>query len=859
MKNKRIALFLLALLTGTAAFAVFNEKDLGKTLSVLRSELGAQNARMEASRQRMHSRGDAQHHRMVDMVQKTNELALILYSQNHDFTFDVTYALKEATREYEEFNRRQMPFTDIITRFNLEIDRCERLIESLRRLPPILEEQDDVPDSISISSDTLRMQALGFGRGWRGPHESPFTLDSLQQIDRDSCLVYARNLLQMYKMAERRVIRDSAHYAETNRRLKETYDYSQNRYRELQRKIFIEGQDNYLSVLGRLGQYSRQAWEEAKTKYSSDFGGYAGNSHSEWRGPVVVGFIVYVLVFLVIAALVSSVIINLLGRFSSRLRSNWNFQRRKHIYALVLGAVLFAVTVAVAGKFSSQNFFNEASKLLLTYSWLLIAILVSMLIHMEPEKTHAGLMTFMPVILLGLIVITFRIIFIPNRLVTLILTPLLLIFFIWQARLCRKKHKDIASVDLAYSGITLFVIGVALAMAVFGYVLMSIQLLIWWLFQLTAIHTLTAIHDLLGRYEDRYILAKLRRDNHNFTENALRKGEYLSQTWFFDFVKICLVPVLTVISVPFCIYFAADVFDLTSIFVSLFNKPFFNLTDAQGAEILKLSASGIVVAMSLYFLFRYISYAGKALYKLFKVSQVRRESGLKHVLENQINLTLANNVIAMICWGLYVAILIIIFRIPMGALSLVAAGLAIGIGLALKDILNNFIYGLQLMSGRVRVGDMIECDGIRGRVDSISYQSTQIVALDESLISFTNTTLFNKNFKNLTRNSPYEFIRITVGISYGTDIEEVRKVIIDAVGDNSERDRYGRLIVEPGYGVKVDFGEFGESSVNVDIKQLVIVESRLKYIAETQEKVYNALNAAKIEIPFPQRDVHIIK
>ena len=200
-------------------------------------------------------------------------------------------------------------------------------------------------------------------------------------------------------------------------------------------------------------------------------------------------------------------------------------------------------------------------------------------------------------------------------------------------------------------------------------------------------------------------------------------------------------------------------------------------------------------------------------------------------------------------WLIYAVSFILTFKIPMGAISIIAAGLATGIGLALKDILNNFIYGLQLMSGRLRVGDMIECDGIRGKVSEISYQSTQIAAL-----------LFNKNFKNLTRNSPYEFVKIVVGVSYGTDVEKVRDVLMHALKSDRRKDKYGREILDPSYGkdgISVVFDEFADSSVNIAVKQFVIVEEKAAYISATQEKIYNALNEAGIEIPFPQRDIHV--
>ena len=102
-------------------------------------------------------------------------------------------------------------------------------------------------------------------------------------------------------------------------------------------------------------------------------------------------------------------------------------------------------------------------------------------------------------------------------------------------------------------------------------------------------------------------------------------------------------------------------------------------------------------------------------------------------------------------------------HIPAGAIETVSAGLAAGLGFAMKDLLENFFYGISLMSGRVRVGDYIECDGIRGKVESITYQSTQIITSDGSVMAFLNSALFNKNFKNLTRNNSYEFVKLPVG------------------------------------------------------------------------------------------------
>ena len=161
------------------------------------------------------------------------------------------------------------------------------------------------------------------------------------------------------------------------------------------------------------------------------------------------------------------------------------------------------------------------------------------------------------------------------------------------------------------------------------------------------------------------------------------------------------------------------------------------------------------------------------------------------------------------------------------------------------------------MSGRLRVGDFIECDGIRGKVTSISYQTTQIQTLEDTLIAFTNTTLFNKNFKNLTSNNAYEFVKVTVGVRYGTDIEQLRAVLSEASQALMTKDKYGRNIVDPKRGITIAFDNFGDSSVDVALKQFVLVEEQIGFVARAKELVYKTLNENGIEIPFPQRDIYV--
>ena len=192
-------------------------------------------------------------------------------------------------------------------------------------------------------------------------------------------------------------------------------------------------------------------------------------------------------------------------------------------------------------------------------------------------------------------------------------------------------------------------------------------------------------------------------------------------------------------------------------------------------------------------------------------------------------------------------------------MGLIAGGLSAGIGIALKDIINNFVYGIQLMGGRLRVGDWIECDGVRGAVTDINYQSTQIETYDGVTVSFLTAALFAKSFTNLTKSDSYECLKLHVSVAYGTDLQRAREVLVEAMQVMRTKDAYGREIVEPRRGIYVVFGAFGDSGVDIIVKQYVLAAERVAYADRAPEVMYNALNAAGITIPFPQRDLHIIK
>ena len=149
---KKIFIFvLLSALTVFQAQAVLKEKDLSQTLGVLRSELELAYNEQKAMMERFEKRNVEQHNILIQMLQSSNQIALMLYSQNSDFTFDMAYACQAATEQYHALGQRHAPYNKMKERINAEIERFNALITTLQNLPPRVLPNGEIaqlPDSI---------------------------------------------------------------------------------------------------------------------------------------------------------------------------------------------------------------------------------------------------------------------------------------------------------------------------------------------------------------------------------------------------------------------------------------------------------------------------------------------------------------------------------------------------------------------------------------------------------------------------------------------------------------------------------------------------------------------------------------
>jgi len=211
---------------------------------------------------------------------------------------------------------------------------------------------------------------------------------------------------------------------------------------------------------------------------------------------------------------------------------------------------------------------------------------------------------------------------------------------------------------------------------------------------------------------------------------------------------------------------------------------------------------------------------------------------------------------AIIIVGVWIALVSIGFNLD--KLLIIAGALSVGIGFGLQGIANNFISGLSLLFERnVKIGDYIELEtGEHAKVRAINIQNSVIRTFDGVDVIVPNSELTSKRLINWTMQDAYRRLHIPFGVAYGSDKETVREAAIEAAMNLKSTVSKGKKYPPP----SVRLVEFGESSLNFELIVWINLTKSQRY-GKTKAAYFWELETtlAKhgIQIPFPQRDIHI--
>lgn len=781
MKKRLYIIILLMMAFVLPSNAVLKEANLDTTLYMLRTELTNYHIDLERQNQAAKAQQLAVIQELISIVKQADQNSIMLYSQRNGYIFDMTYACHEATEQFKKFKSKAVPFRQMIKKNNVEVARFDSLINYLYGMNTMfLSEEAQVNRNVDLTlAVNIRRQ-----------------------------LVEKQKQLQAYVQA----------YDRTDRKLQALNDYANRRYEDIQNSIFNNGGDNYLRILRNISMN----YKEAKTSVTEKYKPVPGMM-SQWDVRII-----FILFGIIIFWGLISIFLNLFtirivitqlmkhGMFESRKES---FMAKRPCLIMAMTVVTFAVILGIVRMTVTQNFVIMASQLLVEYSWLVGVILVSILLRVDNDKIKNTFRIYSPLMLVGFIVIVFRIILIPNDLVNLIFPPVLLLCALWQWNVIGRKHNQVLRTDKTYAFISLAVFGASTIFAWTGFTLLAVQLIIWWTMQLTCVLTITCCKGWLSVYAKRKKLA----------------DKAITDKWLYRFIYKVLLPISGVLSFIISIYWAADVFNMSDTTWEIFNKDYIKTSNFTA------SLYSISEVACLYFLFNYLN--------ITSVDFMRHHFEKADPASAASKIVMFKNVMQVIIWGIWLMIALNVFQVGKSWLLAIFAGLSTGLGFASKDILENIYYGISLMMGRVKVGDYIICDGTRGKVSSISYTSTMLEATDGSVIAFQNSQLFSKNYKNMTKNHGYELDILEVGIAYGSNVKEVKQILIDALMklDCIYQDK----------GVKVLLKSFDDSCITLRIVVWVNVLTQAIDDATIMECIYDTLNDHNIEIPFPQREITI--
>ncbi len=637
------------------------------------------------------------------------------------------------------------------------------------------------------------------------------TLDERAKIDRSVCLTLAtniRNSLQENRSTMQDYIR---YYNMTEQRLSYLNDYAQKRYNDIQTSIFKNGGDSYFNILKDWGRQWQMMSKTVAKKYKP-------NAYSQWDSRWIFGLLITIIIYVIIASLLNFSIIRYI--VPKRFRTE-EFMKKRTCITLATTTITFAIILGIALALAKQNFIIMASNLLVNFAWLMGVILISLLLRVKGDQIKSAFRIYTPLMAISFLVIAFRIILIPNELVNMLFPPVLFLCTIWQWSVIARHNQNIPRSDIFYSYVSLIVFIASVISSWSGYTLMAVQMLIWWTMQLTCILTITCALQYMKLYGIKHKMA----------------DKPITKTWAYDLFYQVLLPVAGVVSVMISIYWAADVFNLSDLCWKIFNTNFVNLKN------LKLSIVSLAIVVSLWFFFAYISKTILQLMRMHYQIADPTTAASKEVM--------GRNVIQVIIWGTWFLITMGILNISLAWLMVVTGGLSTGIGFASKDIIENIYYGITLMAGRIKVGDWIQVDGTMGKVTKISYTSTVVESLYGEVITFQNSQLFTKNYKNLTRNHGYVLAVVHYGVAYGSNLQQVIELVDGAV--NQMKHKW----IDKSKKAKSVIGELADSSVNLKMFVWADAPKQSYVISDVLNTIYDTLNKNGIEIPFPQQDVHI--
>jgi small-conductance mechanosensitive channel len=239
---------------------------------------------------------------------------------------------------------------------------------------------------------------------------------------------------------------------------------------------------------------------------------------------------------------------------------------------------------------------------------------------------------------------------------------------------------------------------------------------------------------------------------------------------------------------------------------------------------------------------------GHVTFMLFKWA-LRRALKLKHIEEGRRFL-----IVRLMRTLIYVITFFIVIEVLGFNLTVIWAGsaaLLVGVGIGLQGFFNDVISGFVLLfEGGVRVGDELEINGDLVKVKGIALRATRVETVDGDLVVMPNSKIAGNSVMNFSQGLTSTRISVSVGVAYGSDVELVRQLLLEAMTAQPQ------IVKSP--SPQVFFSEFGDSALNFEVRGWVHSPwNRMMIKSDIRFRIDNVFRTNNIKIPFPQRELYI--
>ena len=267
------------------------------------------------------------------------------------------------------------------------------------------------------------------------------------------------------------------------------------------------------------------------------------------------------------------------------------------------------------------------------------------------------------------------------------------------------------------------------------------------------------------------------------------------------------------------------------------NRPYFHIGGVAFSPAFIVQSILVLVLLSLF------SRKSSRLLRIHVIDRTNLGIGQRYALER-------TSTYVIFSVGLFIALQMA--GVNLNSLTVLGGALGIGIGFGLQSIASNFVSGLILLFERpIKVGDRVEVGNLNGEVINIGARATWVRTNDNIVIVLPNTEFITKEVINWTANDRQVRFSVPLGVAYSSNPDEVRAILLDVAHRNTD--------VMDNPGPDVIFKGFGDSSLDFDLRVWTRTKVNLPQIlrSDLYFEIFRAFREKGVEIPFPQRDLHI--